>query len=110
MQPSIAATGGRGGMCNKAVRSGRFAGGRFAGVVALYVSVGILAVGGVAGVLAEFAGGTTAVIVVLLTCLGILCLIYASVELIRESLLSLRIIEHHLDDVMVQEEELREAS
>jgi hypothetical protein len=39
------------------------------------------------------------------TALGILCFIYASIELIRESVLSLRVIEHHLEDIMVVEEE-----
>lgn len=78
-------------------------------LVALYVSVGVFAVGSIAGALMEFAGGPSTATVVILTCLGILCLIYASVELIRESLLSLRVIEHHLEDVMVEEEELPKA-
>jgi hypothetical protein len=74
-------------------------------LVALYVSVGLFAVGSIAGALMDFLNGPSTVTVVILTCLGILCFIYASIELIRESVLSLRVIEHHLEDIMVVEEE-----
>jgi hypothetical protein len=75
-------------------------------LVALYVSVGIFAVGSVVGAIMDFLKGPSTVTVVILTCLGILCLLYASIELIRESLLSLRVIEHHLENVMVADEDL----
>jgi len=74
-------------------------------LVALYVSVGLFAVGSITGALMDFLSGPSTVTVVVLTCLGILCFIYASIELIRESLLSLRVIEHHLEDIMVVEED-----
>jgi len=71
-------------------------------LVALYISVGTFAVGSLIGAFMDFMGGPSTVTVVAFSGLGIICLIYASVELIRESLLSLRVIENHLDDVMVK--------
>ncbi len=79
-------------------------------LVALYVSVTIFAVGSIVGAILDFLNGPSTVTVVILTCLGILCLIYASIELIRESLLSLRVIEHHLEDVTVADEKLSQAT
>jgi hypothetical protein len=73
-------------------------------LVALYISVGAFAVGSIIGALMEFAGGPSTATVGIFALLGTLCLLYASAELILESMLSLRVIEHHLDEVMVSQE------
>jgi catechol 2,3-dioxygenase-like lactoylglutathione lyase family enzyme len=71
----------------------------------LLPGVALFAVGSISGALMDFLSGPSTVTVVVLTCLGILCFIHAAIELIRESALSLRVIEHHLEDIMVLEEE-----
>ena len=65
-------------------------------LVALYVSVAVFAIGSISGAIAELLQGPGNWLVIIFTCIGILCLIGAAVELIRESILSLQVIDHHL--------------
>ena len=65
-------------------------------LVALYISVMLLAAGGLLGALADqFLMEVSTIIVVILTGIGILCLVVASSFLIRESAHSLDIIQEH---------------
>jgi hypothetical protein len=60
-------------------------------LVSLYVSVGFLAAAVLAAGLVTQLPGNPDLPVLLLTCTGILSLIYAAIQLIRESLLSARL-------------------
>lgn len=65
-------------------------------LVLLYVSVAVFAVGSIAGAIADAMLGSADWMVITFTCVGILSLVVAAVELIRESILSLRVIDYHL--------------
>ncbi len=64
-------------------------------LVSLYLSVGLLSLAGLLGGLMDLWKSAAIIIVWVLTCLAILCLLFAAVELIRESRLSLDIIQAH---------------
>ena len=64
-------------------------------LVSLYISVGLFSSAGLLGGLASIWTQRSNSIVTGLTCLGILSLVFASVQLIRESFLSLEIIKEH---------------
>jgi len=64
-------------------------------LVSLYVSVGLLSLAGLLGGLMGPWESAAINIVWVLTCLAIVCLLFAAVELIRESRLSLDIIQAH---------------
>jgi threonine/homoserine/homoserine lactone efflux protein len=65
-------------------------------LVGLYVSVCTLALGSMLGGLASLWLNESAWIVQVLTILGVLALVYSSVQLIRESILSLEVFRGHL--------------
>jgi len=65
-------------------------------LVALYVCVSLFAVASLVGMLAAlWYGETSAWLVLGIAALGIVCLTFAAIELIRESLLAAEIIEDH---------------
>ena len=65
-------------------------------LVSLYVCVGLFGVASLVGMLAAlWYGETSAWVVLSITALGVLCMTFAAVELIRESLLAAEIIEDH---------------
>jgi hypothetical protein len=64
-------------------------------MVSLYVSVGLLSLAGLLGGLMGPWKSAAFIIVWVLTSLAILCLLFAAIELIRESRLSLDIIQAH---------------
>ena len=66
-------------------------------LVALYLCVACFALASLTGVLLEAVDLPSRPAVVALTALGCLSLLYAAAQLIRETLLSLDIIEHHLN-------------
>lgn len=68
-------------------------------LVGLYLCVNLLAVGSIAGAVADFTDQNPEWIVLGFACMAVICLVYTSVELIRESLLSLKIVNQHLQQV-----------
>ncbi len=68
-------------------------------LVSMYVSVAAFVLGSILGALIELMVGRSDLVVIVFACIGILCIIYAAIVLIRESILSLRVIEHHLSDL-----------
>ncbi|MDX1428910.1 MAG: DUF2721 domain-containing protein [Rhodothermales bacterium] len=68
-------------------------------LVSLYCCVALFSLASLLGVVAEELGAGSEWIVLTLLLLGILCLSVAAMLLIRESLLSFRIIESHHGDV-----------
>ncbi|MDH3457317.1 MAG: DUF2721 domain-containing protein [Gemmatimonadota bacterium] len=68
-------------------------------LVGLYVSVCLLAVGAMLGGLASLWFTRSDIVVVILTFLGVAAVIYSSIQLIRESSLSLEIVKQHMDDL-----------
>lgn len=62
----------------------------------LYLSVTMLAMGGLLGAITELQGMLSAVIVIVCTCLGFASLIIAALQLMREAALSLEALEGHL--------------
>jgi len=68
-------------------------------LVSLYVSVGAFALGSLIGALLDLSGQPSDWAVIALAFAGILCLIFAAYELIRESLLSFQVIAYHLDNL-----------
>lgn len=71
-------------------------------LVSLYVSVGLFVLGSIVGALLDLAAGPDDLVVIGFACIGIICLIYASAVLIQESIFSLRVIEHHLQDIQME--------
>ena len=69
-------------------------------LVSLYLCVFTFALSSLIGALVNFTGGPADVVVFLIASVGILCLGFASIELVQESLLSLKVIESHLDIIM----------
>ena len=68
-------------------------------LVGLYVSVCLLAVGAMLGGLASLWFTRSDIVVVILTFLGVAAVIYSSIQLIRESSLSLEIVRRHMDEL-----------
>ena len=68
-------------------------------LVGLYLSVGLLSVASLIGGFASLAQLNTDLVVVALSFLGIVCLVYAAVALIRESTISLHIIRAHYAEI-----------
>ena len=69
-------------------------------LVSLYLCVFTFALASLVGAVVNFAGGPADVAVFLIASVGIICLGFASVELVMESLLSLQVIESHLGLMM----------
>ena len=65
-------------------------------LVSLYISVGAFALGSLIGALLDISAQPSAWAVIAFSFGGILCLIFAAYELIRESLLSFQVIAYHL--------------
>lgn len=75
-------------------------------LVSLYVAVAMFVIGSMFGaILSLMDTSATEIAVVAFSCIGICCLIFASIELIRESLLSLRIFQSHMDGLMDEKED-----
>lgn len=68
-------------------------------LVSLYLSVTFLAIASLIGGIAVIWMGNILYIVVGLSCLGILCLVFAAIELIRESMLTLEVIKQHCKEI-----------
>ena len=68
-------------------------------LVTLYISVSLFSLGSIIGAIVELMTGPSDIYVLIMSGVGILALIYASLQLVRESLLSLRVLEHHLEMV-----------
>ena len=68
-------------------------------LVGLYLSVGLLSVASLIGGFASLVQLNTDLVVVALSFLGIVCLVYAAVALIRESIISLHIIRAHYAEI-----------
>ncbi len=72
-------------------------------LVGLYCAVGFLALASLlGGILEWFLGDSFLIfywIVMFLTCLGILSLLFATVQLIRESIMALQVIKNHIDEL-----------
>ena len=71
-------------------------------LVGLYLSVAFLALAGLVGGVIEFLSGRAVWLVMAFTCAGIGCLLYAAIQLIRESLRAVDIIKEHVADFMEQ--------
>ena len=70
-------------------------------LVGLYISVMLFSLGGLLGGLMGIWDSNAFWIVAAFTGAGILCLLYASWELVRESILSLEVIEEHLKEIEI---------
>ena len=68
-------------------------------LISLYLSITFLALAGLIGGLAVIWMGNIFYVVVGLSCLGILCLVFASLQLIRESMLTLEVIKQHCSQI-----------
>ena len=68
-------------------------------LVGLYVSTCLLALGAMLGGLASLWFARSDIVVVVLTILGVAAVIYSSIQLIRESSLSLNIVKRHMDEL-----------
>ena len=68
-------------------------------LISLYLSITFLALAGLIGGIAVIWMGNIFYIVVGLSCLGILCLVFASLLLIRESMLTLEVIKQHCSQI-----------
>ena len=66
-------------------------------LVGLYLAVALLALSSLLGGMVALLVGDAFWIVMVLTCSGILCLLYAAVQLILESVTALRILKEHVD-------------
>lgn len=69
-------------------------------LVSLYLCVLTFALASLLGAIVDFMNGSGEAAVFFFAFIGILCLGFASVELVRESLLSLQVIESHINDLM----------
>ncbi len=75
-------------------------------LVGLYTSVVSFVTGSIiGGVLDLWRIGADAVILTF-SLLGIACVVFASVELVRESFLSLEVIDYHIDSIAVDDEKM----
>ncbi|MDX1548206.1 MAG: DUF2721 domain-containing protein [Rhodothermales bacterium] len=75
-------------------------------LVALYICVGMFSLASFLGMMAAlWAAETSAWIVLGITAGGILCLTFAAFQLIRESILSLRVIEDHHHETAAPEQD-----
>ncbi len=68
-------------------------------LVSLYLSITFLAIASLAGGIAVIWKGNIFYLVMGLSCLGIMCLVFASLELIRESMLTLEVIKQHCKQI-----------
>jgi hypothetical protein len=68
-------------------------------LISLYLSITFLALAGLIGGLVVIWMGNIFYVVVGLSCLGILCLVFASLQLIRESMLTLEVIKQHCSQI-----------
>ena len=73
-------------------------------LVSLYLSVGAFVMGSLVGAILDMAGRSSAWAVTAFAFTGILCLIFATYELILESRSSFQIITHHLNSLKTIEE------
>lgn len=69
-------------------------------LVSLYQSVFLFALASLLGAIVDFMGGAADVVVFSVAVVGVAFMGFASAEMIRESLLSLQVIESHVDDMM----------
>jgi hypothetical protein len=74
-------------------------------LLGLYFSVGAFAIGSLLGALFDLMQGQGEFVVLSLAFVGIVTLVYTAVVLVRESWLSLQVIEHHLDMFIFEEGE-----
>jgi len=75
-------------------------------LVCLYTSVGLFSLASFLGGLVVYWAAVSFWAIVILTCLGILSLVFASLQLIRESLLSLEVIREHGQQIRKENEQL----
>jgi len=68
-------------------------------LVSLYLSAGLLALGSLAGGLAGFWMASLNWIVQAITCVGVFCIIFGAFELVRESFLSLHVLNEHAKEL-----------
>lgn len=69
-------------------------------LVSLYLGVFLFALASLLGAIVDFMGGPADVVVFSIAVVGVSCLGFASAEMMRESRLSLQVIESHVDDMM----------
>lgn len=72
-------------------------------LVALYVSACMFAIGSILGAIADVVLGESEIIVIIFAGSGICCLLYAAIHLVRESFLSLEVLEVHLSEIEMGE-------
>lgn len=68
-------------------------------LVALYISVCAFALGSILGAIADLLWGKPEIITVSFASVGIISLLFAAVQLVRESFLSLEVLQVHLDEI-----------
>ncbi|NIV42426.1 MAG: DUF2721 domain-containing protein [Candidatus Dadabacteria bacterium] len=68
-------------------------------LVSLYLSITFLAVASLVGGIAVIWLGDLFYFVMGLSCLGIVCLVFAAIELIRESMITLEVIKEHCHQI-----------
>jgi len=73
-------------------------------LVSLYACVFAFVLASAAGAVVEFGGGDPDVVVFSIAMFGILCLAYGSIALVRESMLSLEIIQSHMNTIEAHHE------
>ncbi len=78
-------------------------------LVSLYISVAAFALGSLAGALLDGLQLPSTWAITLFSIIGVLGLIFATIELIRESSLSFRAIEHHLTHLKIIEDVQKES-
>ena len=72
-------------------------------LASLYVSVGLFALGSLVGAFVDFFWPTSVWFVGGFTIAGIACLVFASVQLVRESVICLEVIKDHSESIKDQE-------
>jgi len=74
-------------------------------LVALYLSAALFALGSLAGLILTLTIGRADSVIVIFSTAGIISFLYASLQLIRESSLSLEIFNTHLDQIEVHDQD-----
>lgn len=73
-------------------------------LVSLYLCVLTFTLASLLGAILDFMNGSAEIVVFIFAFMGIVCLGFASIELVRESLLSMQVIEAHINDLMDEAE------
>ncbi|MEO1442494.1 MAG: DUF2721 domain-containing protein, partial [Chloroflexota bacterium] len=68
-------------------------------LLGLYTSVVFFVSGSVVGALMEVMGANVDLGILVFALLGIICVVFSSIELVRESVISLEILEYHIKEV-----------